>query len=70
MLFLTDTLALQLALGMGFLARLGLLSWLPIGMGWRQYQVLSFLMMMVPLGELMMGLYPGYGLGLVYLADG
>lgn len=63
MLFLTDTLTLQLALVLGFLVRLGLLSWLPIGMGWRQYQVLSLLMMMVPLGGLMIGLYPGYGLG-------
>ena len=62
-LFLTDAIALQLALILGFLSRMALLTWLPIGMGWRQYYVLSPLMMMVPLGGLLIGLYPGYGLG-------
>ena len=62
-LFLTDTFALQLALILGFLGRMALLAWIPIGMGWRQYYILSPLMMMVPLGGLLVGLYPGYGLG-------
>ncbi len=62
-LFLTDTMVLQLSLGLGFLVRLALRSWIPIGMSWEQYHVLVPLMMTVPLGSLLAGLYPGYGLG-------
>lgn len=62
-LFLTDVLSLQLALGMGFLLRMMLLPLREISMGWRQYEILAALMLAVPLGSLLLGLYPGYGLG-------
>lgn len=61
-LFLGDALALGLALFLGYRLRQALIPWFPVTLGPRQYQGLFLAAVVLPLGYLWAGLYPGYGL--------
>ncbi len=65
-MFATDCLALELSLLVAFLLRQGLSAVVPIHLQWElHYQPLALAVLVLPLGFWLIGLYPGYGMGMV-----
>ncbi|MBV9158287.1 MAG: hypothetical protein JO097_18640, partial [Acidobacteriaceae bacterium] len=60
-----DIIALELALFLGCLVRITLLSVFPISLGRPQYEGLALGVLTLPLVYAWVGLYPGYGMGAV-----
>ena len=64
-MILTDALALQAALYLGFHLRLALTPLWPVGLSPNQYLTLALGVLFGPLAYVIARLYPGYGLGIV-----